>query len=207
MGPRTIAVIGGLDADLTMITSRIPDRGKSVLANRYIEALGGKGANSAIATHRTCHKKSLDKERTENRVPKEPTEGGHVATKAFEQLLPALDEHGLDSPKESNIQVKMIGAIGDDRYGENFIIQLNKNGVDTSGIVVIPNMRSSICFVMVEESTRENRCLFTLGATASWKKEDFVHAEQLGNGMRPDCGSNGNQQGGGRDYDRNCWKG
>jgi ribokinase len=61
MAPQTIAVIGGLDADLIMIASRIPDRGETVLANKYLEALGGKGANSAIATCRTCHKKFVGK--------------------------------------------------------------------------------------------------------------------------------------------------
>lgn len=80
----------------------------------------------------------------------------------------------------------MIGAVGDDRYGEMFMVELNKNGVDTSGIVTVPNTRSSICFVMVEDLTRENRCLFTLGATATCKSKDFVKAEQLGGGIRPD---------------------
>ena len=72
------------------------------------------------------------------------------------------------------------------RYGEKFIVELNKNGVDASGIVTVPNTRSSICFVMVEHLTRENRCLFTPGATATWKKEDFINAEQLGGGIQPD---------------------
>jgi ribokinase len=76
MAPQTIAVIGGLDADLIMIASRIPDRGESVLANEYLEALGGKGANSAIATYRACHKKVLENKRTtENSVPENPTGG------------------------------------------------------------------------------------------------------------------------------------
>lgn len=80
----------------------------------------------------------------------------------------------------------MIGAVGDDRYGKGFIVELNKNGVGASGAVTVPNTRSSVCFVMVEHSTRENRCLFTLGATVTWKKEDFINAEQLGGGIRPD---------------------
>ncbi|KAK0727293.1 Ribokinase-like protein [Lasiosphaeria miniovina] len=158
MAPQTIAVIGGLDADLIMISSRIPDRGESVLANEYIEALGGKGANSAIATYRTCHKRPVQDER------------------AIEYLSLADD----------GIEVKMIGAVGDDQYGGKFIVELNKNGVDTSGIVTVPDTRSSVCFVMVEHSTRENRCLFTLGATATWKKEHFSNAENLGGGARPD---------------------
>lgn len=178
---RTIAVIGGLDADLIMIANRIPRSGESVLANEYLEALGGKGANSAIATYQTCHKKLLleNYRWSENR--------DHAAITTNEQPL-ALEQLAIDCPGEDNILVKMIGAIGDDRYGEKLIIELNKNGVDASGVVTVPNTHSSICFVMVglEHLTPENRCLFTLGATATWKKEDFINAEQLGGGRRPD---------------------
>ncbi len=158
MAPQTIAVIGGLNADLIMIASFFPDRGESVLANEYIEALGGKGANSAIATYRTCHKR------------------------------PVQDEGAIEglSLADEGIEVKMIGAVGDDRYGDKFIVELNKNGVDTSGIVTVPDTRSSVYFVIGENSTRENRCLFTLGATSTWKKEHFSNAEQLGGGARPD---------------------
>lgn len=166
MTPKTIAIIGGLDADLIMIANRIPDRGESLLASHYLEALGGKGANSAIATYRTCHKKSLQK--------------------ADESPTVAMEPPTIGDMDGENIQVKMIGAVGDDSYGEKFIVELNKNGVDASGIVTVPNTRSSICFVMVEDLTRENRCLFTLSATATWKKKDFINAEQLGGGIQPD---------------------
>lgn len=60
MAPKTIAIIGGLNYDLVMIANRIPDGGQSLQANEYLEALGGKGANSAITTYRTCHKKPVD---------------------------------------------------------------------------------------------------------------------------------------------------
>ncbi|KAF6816895.1 hypothetical protein CMUS01_12198 [Colletotrichum musicola] len=171
MSPQTIAVIGALDADLIMITPRIPDRGESVLANEYLEALGGKGANAAISTHRSCHRKppqTLAFETTDEK----PDDG--VAAAA------------TNAGGEGNIQVKMIGAVGDDRYGQKFIVELNRNGVDASGVVTMPNTRSSVCFVMVEETTRENRCLFTWGATGTWRKEHFESAEQLGGGVKPD---------------------
>ncbi|KAM0544222.1 hypothetical protein ACHAPJ_011911 [Fusarium lateritium] len=184
MTPKTIAIIGGLDADLIMIASRIPDRGESVLASHYQEALGGKGANSAIATFRTCHVKfsqkqnSLDSEATSSSIGVE-----HLT---IQPRTVATEQERNTYSDEENIQVKMIGAVGDDRYGEKFIVELTKNGVDASGIVTVPNTRSSICFVMVEDLTRENRCLFTLGATATWKKKDFLKAEQLGGGIQPD---------------------
>ncbi|KAG8162481.1 hypothetical protein KVR01_008246 [Diaporthe batatas] len=176
MAPQTISVIGGLDADLIMIASRIPDRGESVLANEYLEALGGKGANSVIATYRSCHRK--------------PASRSQTAKKVEANLLDREDSAALltdDGTKdEDDIKVKMIGAVGDDRYGRMFIDELNTNRIDSSGILTVPDTRSSICFVMVEDSTRENRCLFTLGATAVWKKDHFAKPEDLGNGTAPD---------------------
>lgn len=185
MAPQTISIIGALDVDLIMIASLIPNRGESVLANEYLEALGGKGANSAIATYRTCHKHSLQNKRTTENSASE-LDGNHAATATTEQFEPELEQPTIESSGEDSIQVKMIGAVGDDRYGEKFIVELHKNGVDASGVVTVPNTRSSVCFVNVEDSTSENRCLFTLGATAIWKKEDFINTEQLGCGVRPD---------------------
>jgi ribokinase len=80
----------------------------------------------------------------------------------------------------------MIGAVGHGRYEESFMAELRNNGVDVPGIVTVTNTRTSICFVMIEEDTRENRCLFTRGATATWEKEDFMKPEDLGRGTRPD---------------------
>ncbi|KAL9082700.1 MAG: hypothetical protein Q9159_006240 [Coniocarpon cinnabarinum] len=47
MPPKIISVIGGLDYDLIMISTRIPDRGESILANEYLETLGGKALAKA----------------------------------------------------------------------------------------------------------------------------------------------------------------
>lgn len=188
MAPQTIVVIGGLDADLIMISSRMPKRGESVLAHDYLECLGGKGANSAIATYRTCHNKPLRTREAEdnNQVNVTSVDHAEMATDGNSQL--ALKQHSMKGTGEDDIQVKMIGAVGDDRYGEMFIADLTKYGIDTSGIVTVPNTRSSICFVILENPSRDNRCLFTLGATAKWKKEDFMNVEQLGGsgGIRPD---------------------
>lgn len=74
MASQTISIIGGLDADLIIIASRIPKPGESVLANGYLESLGGKGANSAISTYRTCHKSPV----SNNQLA-----GQHDSTKAI----------------------------------------------------------------------------------------------------------------------------
>ncbi|KAF2115016.1 Ribokinase-like protein [Lophiotrema nucula] len=184
MAPKTIAIIGGLDYDLIMIANRIPEGGESLLANEYLEALGGKGANSAIATYRTCHKKPTDAYETpiiEARVQSSDEQPENTDKQALEQ-----DDQNEERSYDLEISVRMVGAVGDDKYGRRFYAELNKNGVDSSGVITVPNTQSSICFVMVENYARENRCLFTLGATATWTKEHFLKVEDLGHGLRPD---------------------
>ncbi|OBS29581.1 hypothetical protein FPOA_03518 [Fusarium poae] len=184
MPSKTIAVIGGLDADLIMITSRIPDPGESVLASHFEESLGGKGANSAIATFRTCHDKFSQKHVfLDFKGASGDIEDAHSASQSHAAVTKQEINTGSDA---EIIRVKMIGAVGDDEYGEKFIAELSKNGVDVSGIITVPDTRSSICFVTVDDLTRENRCLFTQGATATWKEKDFLKPEQLGGGIRPD---------------------
>lgn len=178
MVPKTISIIGGLDYDLIMIANRIPDGGESLLANEYLEALGGKGANSAIATYRTSHRQPTDV----NEAAMTETHEGLGDERPAEQQLRSVNM----SRDELQINVKMVGAVGDDKYGERFYAELDKNGVDSSGLITVPNSQSSICFVMVENCSHENRCLFTLGATETWKKEHFRNVEDLGRGIRPD---------------------
>ena len=176
MAPQVISIIGGLDADLIMVTNRVPEEGESLLANSYHEALGGKGANSAIATYRTCHTNSpnIYKVQEDSTVPTS-NEDFYVTLKS-----------PVDDSDDDNIQVRMVGAVGGDKYSELFRTELKKNGVDTTGLVTIPGERSSVCFVIVDSFTGENRCLFTLGATGAWKEENFMNVEDLAHGPRPD---------------------
>ncbi|KAL9097518.1 MAG: hypothetical protein Q9165_000414 [Trypethelium subeluteriae] len=186
MAPKTISIIGGLDYDFIMIANRIPDGGESLLANEYLKALGGKGANSAIATYRSCHKKPTETHETVPLATSEERVGGQLQSKVPDDPLPNRELAVKQPQYELEINVRMVGAVGDDKYGEKFYAELNKNGVDSSSVITVPNTQSSICFVMVENYTHENRCLFTLGATATWKKHHFLKVEDLGHGMRPD---------------------
>lgn len=131
MAPRIISIIGGLDADLIMVTDRVPERGESLLANTYYEALDRKGANSAIATYRTYHRRPPESKGTAE-APGEPT----VPTTNEDFYATLKPPFGGDD--NDDIHVRMVGAVGDDIYSELFHTELKKNGVDTSGLVTIP---------------------------------------------------------------------
>lgn len=98
-----IAVIGSLVVDMSMQTSRIPQRGENIHAKSFKMGAGGKGANAAAAIKRL---------------------GGN----AF-----------------------ILGCVGQDELGQFEIRALQAEGVDTSGITVIPGNPTAVAFVMVDD--------------------------------------------------------
>ncbi|KAK1675381.1 ribokinase [Colletotrichum godetiae] len=55
---KTIMVIGALAADRITVATRVPDAEESMVAEQYEEALGGKGAITALSAYRSCHNKA-----------------------------------------------------------------------------------------------------------------------------------------------------
>lgn len=50
-------VIGTVNFDTTLIVNRVLDLGEGVKTRDYKQSTGGKGANSAISSFRSCHRK------------------------------------------------------------------------------------------------------------------------------------------------------
>lgn len=85
----------------------------------------------------------------------------------------------------SAVQVKMIGAVGDDLFGGNLISGLQADFIDTSGVRTIPGQSSGVAVILVEEKSGENRILITPGANYDLKPEDFKTVGSLGS-PKPD---------------------
>jgi len=162
MGPRIISVIGYIDMDFTMTTPRLPDVGESLQARGYSASPGGKGANAAVAAFRSVHKKIHH--------------GDTAGQFHFEYPYKG----------EEDIQVRMIGAVGQDGNGPLAVQNLKENGVDISGVKVLAGEVTGICFCLVDSYTGENRLLYTPGATATIEPEEFMTPDSLGNGVIPD---------------------
>jgi len=160
MAPQLISVIGCLHTDCYMMIDRVPERGESLAAKQYREVLGGKGANSAIAAYRSCHAR--------------PPDG----------IVPV--EERVDEDNDEEIEVCMIGAVGDDEYGPPFFSQLRKNGVDVSGIRQMAGQKTGVSFVLVEVAGGDNRCTFANNANDAWTVEDFTDIKSLACGRPPD---------------------
>jgi ribokinase len=162
MPQRTIAVIGGLDYDLTMFAPHIPHSGESLPATQYSEGPGGKGGNTAIATYRSCHNKPM-KARSPNQNTKSPQSTNHL-----------------------EINVKIVAAIGDDLWGTRLLTNMKENNIDTSSVLTLAATQSSLCVIIVETASGENRCIFHPGATSHWQRQHFLYPQDLGGGTQPD---------------------
>ena len=68
------------------------------------------------------------------------------------------------TPGGSNIKVSMVGAVGDDIFGGDFLSALKKDNIDTSHVEVISGGKTGTANIIVEEGSGENRILFFPGA-------------------------------------------
>ena len=68
------------------------------------------------------------------------------------------------------VPVTFVGRVGDDEYGQRAIRQLAEDGVDTSGIVVDPELKTGVTVVL---STGKERALATyMGSISEVRKGD-----------------------------------
>jgi ribokinase len=181
MPPQTITVIGSLMVDQITVTDRLPDVGESLEATSFSRHLGGKGANAAIAAYRTSHLRPS-------------SSSSSVPATALDDSLPAINgDHGptingsltsYSTENDDDIQVRMIGAVGDDEFGSQLLTRLNENCIDTSGVRIVRGQFTDVCVAIVESDFGENRLLMTTGAAKSLPPSDFLTLESLGGGSR-----------------------
>lgn len=65
------------------------------------------------------------------------------------------------------IQVRMIGAVGEDPFAAPLLKSMEDDGIDVSGVSHVTGVNTGTATIIVEEDTGENRILFTPGANFS----------------------------------------
>ena len=76
------------------------------------------------------------------------------------------------------VKVRMIGAVGDDGFGNDYFDALGKEGIDTSGVRRLKGEKTGITNIVVD-SSGENRIMFIANANMSFKDdEDLVSGQE-----------------------------
>ena len=73
------------------------------------------------------------------------------------------------APKDVN--VSMVGNVGDDIFGRDYFDGLTKEGIDVSGVRKLESQKTGVANIIVDEGTGENRILFTANANYAYSEE------------------------------------
>jgi len=157
-GP-TIAVLGALSEDNTIIMESQPEEGETVFASSYRVQMGGKGANAAVAVHRLtrCNPEGSDISNTD--------------------------------PTREDIQLRLVSAVGDDYLGKKLTDELKECGINVDGVKVFPGEVTSTSTMLVEKNetteTDAKRIVLFPGAGNALRPDDFLTKESLGGDVAP----------------------
>ena len=75
------------------------------------------------------------------------------------------------------VQVRMIGAVGEDPFALPLLKSMVEDGVDVAGVKQLKGETTGTAIILVEKSTGENRILYTPGANFSLKPTDNLLPE------------------------------
>ena len=79
-----------------------------------------------------------------------------------------------DNVQDGTVDVKMVGAVGDDTYGGVITKGLKDVGIDTGDIYVREGEKTGASVIIVESETAQNRIMFCPQANATMRPEGFV---------------------------------
>ena len=137
MGTRPIVVVGGIARRHITEANEVPKPGETIETTKpFSSHTGGRGAFTAVATHRLSHLK--------------PSQGSHLGEKsAFDKL---------------KIKVYLVAAVGADDTGGRLKERMIECGVNADHVQTVEGVSSSRVIVVVDRETKDHRIWFDAAA-------------------------------------------
>lgn len=105
--------------------------------------------------------------------------GGKGANQAVACARLSRTQKQADSGELSDVEVRMVGAVGDDAFAGGFLKSLQKDGLKTDGVKVLKGKKTGVAVIVVETGTGENRIMFCPGANYDVEVTDLVHDDAM----------------------------
>lgn len=156
MAPKIITIIGSLNYDLVSVTPRVPLGGETLTGTSFHTGPGGKGANQAVATARLSR------------------------PNPYSSSTSSTPPTTTQDTFSTQIQVRMLGAVGTDEFGPKLVAGMKEDGIDTTGISLVKDKPTGVAVILVESSTGENRILLNPGANYTLAASSFLTPQSLG---------------------------
>ncbi|KAH8163288.1 hypothetical protein CIB48_g4960 [Xylaria polymorpha] len=101
--------------------------------------------------------------------------GGKGANQAVACAKLSRSRNASASPStDESAHIRMLGAVGADSYGTLLTSNLSSHGVDVSGVVSSPSLKTGIAIIVVDEPTGQNRIILSPEANHSLRPEAFA---------------------------------
>lgn len=76
--------------------------------------------------------------------------------------------------EKSDVEVRMVGAVGDDEFHQGFLKALQEDGLNTEKVEILKGKKTGVAVIVVETGSGENRIMFCPGANYDVEVKDLV---------------------------------
>jgi ribokinase len=104
--------------------------------------------------------------------------GGKGANQAVACARLSRTQSQAAAAQASDIEVRMVGAVGDDEFSPGFLESLRKDGLVTDRIEVLRGRKTGVAVIIVETGSGQNRIMFCPGANYEVPVRDLVEGDE-----------------------------
>lgn len=103
--------------------------------------------------------------------------GGKGANQAVACARLSRTQAQASNGEASDVEVRMVGAVGDDEFHEGLLKSMRADGLKLDGVKVLKGKKTGVSVIIVETGTGENRIMFCPGANYEVGVEDLVDGD------------------------------
>ncbi|KAH7396391.1 ribokinase-like protein [Pyrenochaeta sp. MPI-SDFR-AT-0127] len=100
--------------------------------------------------------------------------GGKGANQAVACARLSRTQTQASSNSVSGVEVRMVGAVGNDEFHEGFLKSLREGGVGVERVEILKGKKTGVAVIIVETGTGQNRIMFCPGANYDVEAKDLV---------------------------------
>jgi len=116
------------------------------------------------------------------RTPHHPQLGETVIGGSFQTFPGGKGANQSVAASRAGANVKLIGRVGNDSFGESLMQTLIKDKIDTSFIQIDDSTATGVAFIIVDYNTGENNIVLAEGANGKVTPQQILAAQEIFNG-------------------------
>lgn len=100
--------------------------------------------------------------------------GGKGANQAVACARLSRTKAQAQTLEDGDVEVRMVGAVGDDQFSPGFLESLKKGGLNVEKVQILKGKKTGVAVIVVETESGENRIMFCPGANYNVEEKDLV---------------------------------